>query len=85
MAIKVCERPLTMLSFLSWLNPFNWLLGRGITATSDGHKQFGAEKAPYDVSWIFPKLKKSNTKWWRVWSSLTIGSVGFLSKLFIGE
>lgn len=62
----------------SWLNPFNWLLGRG--------GQFINDKPPaYDSNWVFPKLKKTNTKWWSVFSSMTIASVGFLSKMFIGK
>lgn len=39
----------------------------------------------YDMSWVFPKLKKTNNRMWRVFSSMTIASVGFLSKMFIGE
>lgn len=82
--VSVCERanhncnPLTMSPLCSWwhlLNPIYWLLGR----------QFINDKAPYDASWVFPKLKKTNTKCWSVFSAMTIASVGFLSKMFIGK
>lgn len=62
-----------------WLNPFNWLLGRS-------GQQFINDKPPaYDMNWVFPKLKKTNTRWWSVFSTMTIASVGFLSKMFIGK
>lgn len=73
-----CEK---MHPFWSYFNPFNWLLGRG--ATSDA--QFINDKTVYDMNWVFPKLKRTNTRWWAVFSSMTIASVGFLSKMFIGE
>lgn len=65
-------------SWWNLLNPLNWLLGRGVP-------QFINDKTPYDMSWVFPKLKKTNTKSWNVFSAMTIASVGFLSKMFIGK
>lgn len=74
-------------SFWSYFNPFNWLLGRGATTTTttSSAAQFLNGKPVYDMNWVFPKLKKTNTRWWAVFSSMTIASVGFLSKMFIGE
>lgn len=67
---------LTTILLKMFLNPFNWLLGR----------QFLGDKNAYDMSWVFPKLKNNKSvKWWSVLSSMTIASVGFLSKMFIGE
>lgn len=66
------------MSLFYFFNPFNWLLGRS-------PNKFINDKPQYDMSWVFPKLKKTNTRCWSVFSAMTIASVGFLSKMFIGE
>lgn len=43
-----------------------------------------ASDKAYDLNWIFPKLRKT-TKLWHGLSTVTIGFVGFLSKVFIGK